>query len=98
MYSVASTRKPAPRATGVDDDLFDLGADSIHLFQITARANRDGLALTTKDLLRHRTIARICVAIASEATTENNPGPATVSGPIKPQLRSFARGKMTPPR
>jgi aryl carrier-like protein len=54
---------------GVTDDLFDLGADSINLFQITARANREGVSLMAKQLLQHRTIrtlaARLEAAVAA---------------------------------
>jgi aryl carrier-like protein len=44
---------------GLRDDLLDLGADSIHLFQITARANKEGLRVTAKQLIQHRTIEEI---------------------------------------
>ncbi len=42
---------------GLDDDFFSLGADSIHLFQIAARAANEGIALAPRDLLEHRTVA-----------------------------------------
>lgn len=48
---------------GVEDDLFDLGADSLAIFQITGRARRDGLKLTARDLFRNRTIAGVAIAI-----------------------------------
>ena len=41
---------------GLDDDLFALGADSIHIFQIASRASREGVPVTPKQLLRYRTI------------------------------------------
>jgi amino acid adenylation domain-containing protein len=41
------------------DDLLALGADSIQVFKITARANRQGIALMAKELMQHRTIARL---------------------------------------
>ena len=41
------------------DDLFALGADSIQLFQITARANRDGMRIAAKQLFAHRTIGAL---------------------------------------
>ncbi len=44
---------------GIDDDIFSLGADSIHIFRITARANKAGLPLAAKQLMRHRTIAAL---------------------------------------
>ena len=44
---------------GIHDDLFALGADSIHLFQISSRAAKQGLAISPKQLLQNRTIARL---------------------------------------
>jgi hypothetical protein len=44
---------------GTTDDFFALGADSIHLFQITARANRKGIRLAAKQVLKYRTIAAL---------------------------------------
>jgi aryl carrier-like protein len=41
------------------DDLLLLGADSIHVFQITARANKSGLQLAAKDLFKYRTLAAL---------------------------------------
>ena len=41
----------ASSGSGCDDDFFALGGDSIHLFQITARANQSGLRLAAKELL-----------------------------------------------
>ncbi len=74
---------------GVDDDLFDLGADSIHIFQITARANREGLPVAAKDLLRLRTIARICATMPGESEADEAAAPVYV----KPQLSQFARAR-----
>ncbi|MGI8988237.1 MAG: amino acid adenylation domain-containing protein [Bryobacteraceae bacterium] len=51
------------KQVGVDDNLFELGADSIHLFQIAARANAAGLELTPKQLLEHRTLAAVAQAL-----------------------------------
>jgi amino acid adenylation domain-containing protein len=47
----------------VDDNLFELGADSIHLFQITSRANQAGLKVAPRQLLEHRTISAVAAAI-----------------------------------
>ena len=44
---------------GTADDLFALGADSIQLFQITARANRDGMRVAAKHVFAHRTIGAL---------------------------------------
>ena len=43
----------------VHDSLFDLGADSIHLFQIVARAALVGIALAPQQILKLRTVAAL---------------------------------------
>lgn len=48
----------------VDGDLFHLGADSIHLFQIVARANRLGMAVSPQDLMTFRTIRAVAENLA----------------------------------
>ena len=54
----------------VHDDLFDLGADSLSIFQITSRARREGLKLAARDFFRNRTIAAVAAALPDEAVTE----------------------------
>ncbi len=49
---------------GVHDSLFDLGADSVHLFQVVARANDVGIALTPKQVLSGRNISTIVADLA----------------------------------
>ncbi|MBV9102663.1 MAG: amino acid adenylation domain-containing protein, partial [Candidatus Eremiobacteraeota bacterium] len=49
---------------GTMDDLFALGADSIQLFKITARANRQGIGLHAKQLFAHRTIAELATHLS----------------------------------
>jgi amino acid adenylation domain-containing protein len=55
---------------GLDDDFFSLGGDSIHLFQITARANQSGLPLKAKELLRRPVLEALALYI--DATRENH--------------------------
>lgn len=45
---------------GIHDSLFDLGADSLQVFQIVARAKDAGLNLVPTQILAGRTIAAIC--------------------------------------
>jgi aryl carrier-like protein len=47
----------------VHDDLFDLGADSLSIFQITSRARREGLKVAARDFFRNRTIAAVAAAL-----------------------------------
>ncbi len=44
---------------GVQDNLFELGADSLHIFQIAARASKAGLRLAPAQFLKYRTIAAL---------------------------------------
>jgi amino acid adenylation domain-containing protein len=57
----------------VHDSLFDLGADSIHLFQIIARAAQAGITLAPQQILRLRTVAAL--AAESGASASENGGP-----------------------
>ncbi len=56
------------QAVGAEDDLLALGADSIHIFQIVARASRAGIAVAAKDMLRHRTIAALSAALEASVS------------------------------
>ncbi|MFF8827750.1 amino acid adenylation domain-containing protein, partial [Streptomyces sp. NPDC015131] len=51
---------------GVDDSFFALGGDSISAIQVVSRARRAGLAVTSRDVFRHRTPAAIA-AVARPA-------------------------------
>jgi aryl carrier-like protein len=44
---------------GIHDNLFELGADSLHIFQIAARAAKAGITIAPAQFLRHRTIASL---------------------------------------
>lgn len=48
---------------GVVDNLFELGADSLHVFQITSRAVKAGVPVTPRLFLQHRTIAGVLAEI-----------------------------------
>jgi aryl carrier-like protein len=58
----------------VDANLFDLGVDSLRLFQIAARAKDSGLTVTVKQILARQTVAAVCAELSA-------PVPET-SGPI----------------
>ncbi|MFT3990481.1 MAG: amino acid adenylation domain-containing protein [Luteolibacter sp.] len=51
---------------GIEDDIFDLGGDSILIFQITTRAGRAGIPLTPAQVFKHRTIS----ALGAESSTQ----------------------------
>jgi aryl carrier-like protein len=44
---------------GIHDNLFELGADSLHIFQIVARAGKAGIKIAPATILRQRTIAAV---------------------------------------
>ncbi len=75
---------------GVTSDLLRLGADSIQLFQITARANRGGIKITAKQLLQLRN-ARALAAVA-DSTAHAGDAP---NGPLLPTLAQFQRTRRT---
>ena len=67
---------------GVRDDVFDLGGDSILIFQIATRATQAGLKLSPAQLFRHRTITEL----AKEVENEKSVKPSG-SQPIMPVSR-----------
>ncbi len=71
---------------GREDDLLAIGADSIQLFQITARANAAGIALLARHLLQHRSVAGVAAALGDVATP-----PA--ANPAVPSLQQFRRDR-----
>ena len=68
---------------GVHDNLFDLGADSLQVFQIVARANDAGVKVTPTQILAGRTIAAIC----EELDKSPEPAPRTEA----PRLAAVSR-------
>ncbi len=76
------------RPVGRGDDLLAMGADSIQLFQITARANAAGVTLLARHLLQHRTVAAVAAALGDEAAT---PGAAPAAA--IPSLQQFRRDR-----
>ncbi|MES4891873.1 non-ribosomal peptide synthase/polyketide synthase [Streptomyces sp. NPDC096012] len=60
---------------GAQDNFFALGGDSILSIQIVSRARQAGLALTTKDVFRHQTVAELALRVG-----ENTARPAVSGG------------------
>jgi amino acid adenylation domain-containing protein len=76
---------------GVNADLLKLGADSIQLFQITARANRNGIKITAKQVLQLRNaaaLARLADSTADDVQLNGTPSGGT---PPLPTLGQFKR-------
>ena len=68
---------------GVSDNLFELGADSLHVFQITSRAAKAGLAITPRLLLQRRSIAGVLAEYSSEVTVKTSSPTLTAVSPDK---------------
>jgi amino acid adenylation domain-containing protein len=76
---------------GATSDLLKMGADSIQLFQITARANRAGLKITARQLLQHRNAA----AIAAAADLGGEKSAVVETNSSLPSLGQFKRSRRT---
>jgi acyl-coenzyme A synthetase/AMP-(fatty) acid ligase/aryl carrier-like protein len=72
------------RPVGRDDDLLAMGADSIQLFQITARANAADIPLLARHLLQHRTVAAVAASLGDKVPVES---------PSVPSLQQFRRDR-----
>jgi acyl-coenzyme A synthetase/AMP-(fatty) acid ligase/acyl carrier protein len=70
---------------GINDNLFELGADSLHVFQIVARANKAGLDVKPRQILQFRTISGIL------AELDKNRGVASQAPVLAPVSRSRYR-------
>jgi len=57
----------------VHDSLFDLGADSIHLFQIVARSALVGIPLAPQQILRLRTVAALAAEFSNGMSENGGP-------------------------
>jgi amino acid adenylation domain-containing protein len=67
---------------GIRDNLFELGADSLHIFQIAARANKAGIRVAPAQFLRYRTISALLEHLEgseNEAPAESVPAIKRVS-------------------
>ncbi|MGW5281074.1 non-ribosomal peptide synthase/polyketide synthase [Streptomyces collinus] len=77
---------------GARDDFFALGGDSILSIQIVSRARRAGLALTTKDVFRHRTVAELALHVTEAAPTQAHTEPPA-EAPLTPIQRWYLDGR-----
>jgi len=64
---------------GMDDNLFALGGDSLHVFQIVARANKAGVDVKPRQILQYRTIAAV---LAELVKSKNGTSQAPTLAPV----------------
>ncbi|MFF8726760.1 non-ribosomal peptide synthase/polyketide synthase [Streptomyces sp. NPDC015171] len=79
---------------GARDNFFALGGDSILSIQIVSRARQSGLALTTKDVFRHQTVAELALR-ARESAPRPAPddGAAPGEAPLTPIQHWYLDGR-----
>jgi amino acid adenylation domain-containing protein len=54
---------------GIEDSIFELGGDSLHVFQIAARANQAGIEAKPRQILQFRTISAILSEISKSVSS-----------------------------
>ncbi len=74
---------------GIEDNIFELGADSLHVFQIAARANQAGIEVKPRQILQYRQIAAVLADLAAS-------GPSVKSAPLTAVSR--AKYRISPSR
>ncbi|HYK41878.1 MAG TPA: amino acid adenylation domain-containing protein [Thermoanaerobaculia bacterium] len=72
------------RRFGIHDNFFELGGDSILAIQIIARAAREGLRLTPRQLFERQTIAELAQVAESLGPQPTDQSAATGSVPLTP--------------
>jgi amino acid adenylation domain-containing protein len=56
-------------AVSTTDSIFELGADSLLIFRIAARAQREGLPINATQIFQHRTILSLCQSLQHAETS-----------------------------
>jgi len=73
----------------VHDNFFELGGDSIASIQIAARARREGVAFSVKDMFLHQTVAELARVASRVTRSRTNDEPAVGDVPLTPIQRWF---------
>ncbi|MFB7391478.1 amino acid adenylation domain-containing protein [Streptomyces sp. NPDC056191] len=68
--------------TGIDDDFFMLGGDSLSSIAVATRARERGLTLSPRDVFEHRTPAALAAAAATHGAAEAPPAPDSTEVPV----------------
>jgi amino acid adenylation domain-containing protein len=58
---------------GINDDVFELGGDSLLIFQMVTRATQAGLRITPKQVFEHRTVAGVVKAVLAGGERADRP-------------------------
>ncbi|WP_217562679.1 non-ribosomal peptide synthetase [Paenibacillus sp. GbtcB18] len=74
----------------VHDNFFELGGDSILSIQCVSRANKNGIHMSTKQMMEHQTIAELAQVVKETAIRMNEQGVVTGEAGLTPiQARFF---------
>jgi aryl carrier-like protein len=76
----------------ITDSIFELGADSLLIFRISARAVREGLAVQPAQIFQHRTIANLSKALAEADALP------VAHVPVGPSIPAVSRERFRRPR
>ena len=71
----------------VEDPLFSVGADSLHVFRIAARPQRQGIAIDARELMKNPTISTL-----ARKAQDKSRGMLDVGAKPAPALADFRRG------
>jgi non-ribosomal peptide synthase protein (TIGR01720 family) len=74
---------------GIHDNFFELGGDSILSIQVVARAARQNLSLTPRQLFQRQTIAELATAVETEGRPRAEQAPVVGPLPLTPIQRWF---------
>lgn len=74
---------------GIDDNFFDLGGDSISSVRVVARAAREGIRLTPKQIFLHQTVRQLSAAVGDAPPVEGDRDVVTGLVPLTPIQRWF---------
>ncbi|WP_414620773.1 amino acid adenylation domain-containing protein [Calothrix sp. CCY 0018] len=79
---------------GINDNLFELGGDSIMTIQIAARVNQVGLQVTPKQIFEYPTVASLAAVIDTNLNIQSETGLL----PLTPMQRRFFEEHLSKPQ
>jgi non-ribosomal peptide synthase protein (TIGR01720 family) len=74
---------------GVNDDFYEIGGDSILSIRVIARAAREGIRLTARQVFELHTVAELAAVAGTEGAAAAEQGPVTGTAPLTPVQRWF---------
>ncbi|HZN11113.1 MAG TPA: phosphopantetheine-binding protein, partial [Blastocatellia bacterium] len=78
----------------IDDDIFELGGDSLLIFQITTRANQAGIRLAPSQIFLHPTIAALAPVITAAKSDSGRARKAPAIIPVSREAHRRSRSAL----